>query len=216
MMQRNTLKEQAYAIMKARIIDCTYPPESFLVESELMEQVGASRTPIREALNKLEQENLVRILPKRGVMVTGITMTALDEVYEVRQMVEPYIIEHYGHLLEKEKLTEQIAQIQNSAALPTGTQFHAVDDDLHKMLLMVSNNTHLQRMMDTIYAENSRIRVFSGLKVETRRAQTLVEHTEILQHLLAGDVAKASHAMQKHLANSKKTAVDALRATGTR
>ena len=67
-MAKNTLKEQAYSIIKENIINCTYAPSSFLVESELMQQVGASRTPIREALNKLEQEMsaLVKIVAQGG------------------------------------------------------------------------------------------------------------------------------------------------------
>ena len=114
-MAKNTLKEQAYAIIKENIINCTYAPSSFLVESELMQQVGASRTPIREALNKLEQENLVRILPKRGVLVCDITMGTLNEVYEVRRLVEPYIVREYGCRLDEEALRREYEQVEQSA-----------------------------------------------------------------------------------------------------
>jgi DNA-binding GntR family transcriptional regulator len=215
-LKRDTLKDKAYLLIKQRIIDCTYPPDSFLVESELMEQVGASRTPIREALNKLEQENLVRILPKRGVMVSGISLSALHELYEVRLLVEPYVIEHYGRRIPKEKLTAQLARTNASAALPTGVQFHAVDNDLHQMLLEAGGNVYLKGMMDNIYAENSRIRMFSGMRIEDRRTETLAEHTEILQKMLAEDFKGAAQAMRVHLENSKETALHALRAAGGR
>lgn len=209
-MAKDTLKDRAYAIIKEKIIDCTYAPATFLVESELMQQVGASRTPIREALNKLEQENLVRILPKRGVLVSEITMRTLDEVYEVRFLVEPYIVRTYAHLLAREALAAEREQVEKSALLPTGLQLHRVDNDLHQMLLNVAGNAYLRAMMDNIYGQNNRIRVFSGQKVDSRRIETCREHMEILDLLLAGEYERAAGAMTRHLENSKATAVRAL------
>lgn len=214
-MAKNTLKEQAYAIIKENIINCVYAPSSFLVESELMQQVGASRTPIREALNKLEQENLVRILPKRGVLVSDITMGTLNEVYEVRRLVEPYIVREYGCRLDGEALRREYEQVKQSARLPTGMQLHRVDNDLHQMLLNVSGNSYLCAMMDNIYGHNNRIRVFSGMKVAERRSDTCKEHLEILRFLLEQDYERAAQAMLTHLENSKQTAVRALLAAGT-
>ncbi len=215
-MAKDTLKDRAYAIIKEKIIDCTYPPATFLVESELMQEVGASRTPIREALNKLEQENMVRILPKRGVLVCDITMRMLDEVYEVRRLVEPYIVRTYAHLLSREALAVEREQIARSAQLPTGLQLHRVDNDLHQMLLTVSGNAYLMAMMDNIYSQNNRIRVFSGMKDDSRRTGTCREHMEILDLILAGQYEQAAQAMECHLENSKQTAVRALLAAGGR
>ena len=64
-MQKESLKNKAYNLIKTKIVNCEYPPNSFLNETLLMDEIGSSRTPIREALSKLEQENLVRILPKK-------------------------------------------------------------------------------------------------------------------------------------------------------
>ena len=64
-MAKESLKSKAYNLIKTKIVNCEYAPGTFLNESMLMGEIGSSRTPIREALSKLEQENLVRILPKR-------------------------------------------------------------------------------------------------------------------------------------------------------
>ena len=60
------LKNKAYSVIKERIISCQYKPNSFLNEADLIQEIDASRTPIREALNKLEQEGFVKIIPKKG------------------------------------------------------------------------------------------------------------------------------------------------------
>ena len=88
---KENLKEKAYAIIKNKIICCEYRPGQFLNEQELRESVGASRTPIREALNKLEQEGLLEILPKRGVLVRDITLQEVNAIFEIRCMIEPYV-----------------------------------------------------------------------------------------------------------------------------
>ena len=70
---KESLKEFAYRLLRKQITDCTILPGTLLSEKELGEKLGVSRTPIREALNRLEQEQLVSILPKRGVLVSEIT-----------------------------------------------------------------------------------------------------------------------------------------------
>ncbi|MEG2678136.1 MAG: GntR family transcriptional regulator, partial [Oscillospiraceae bacterium] len=73
-MRESNLKEKAYAKIKENIISLAYAPGEFLNETQLSEEIGVSRTPVREALNHLEKENLVRVIPKRGVMVSEINI----------------------------------------------------------------------------------------------------------------------------------------------
>ena len=71
--EENNLKQIAYETIKRKIIHCDYMPNDILSEMMLMEEIDASRTPIREALNMLSQEGLVRIIPKKGIMVLSLT-----------------------------------------------------------------------------------------------------------------------------------------------
>ena len=88
------LKQIAYETIKRKIIHCDYMPNDILSEMMLMEEIDASRTPIREALNMLSQEGLVRIIPKKGIMVLPLTMKEVAMTFEARMLMEPYIIEH--------------------------------------------------------------------------------------------------------------------------
>lgn len=83
------LRDKAYEMIKEMIINCQLTPGEPISETELMKVVGSSRTPIREALNKLEHENLVTIYPKRGIFVTGITIKDVIDIYTIREVVEP-------------------------------------------------------------------------------------------------------------------------------
>ena len=81
-------------------------PNDILSEMMLMEEIDASRTPIREALNMLSQEQLVQIIPKKGIMVLPLTMKEIAMTFEARLLMEPYIIENYSKYIDMDKLLE--------------------------------------------------------------------------------------------------------------
>ena len=100
-----SLKLQAYHYLKSRILSCEYAPSQFLNEQKLCAEMGnISRTPMRDALGRLEQEGLIAILPKKGLMVSPITDEDVHSIYEVRLLVEPYSLRVYGSLLPREEL----------------------------------------------------------------------------------------------------------------
>ena len=106
------LKQIAYETIKRKIIHCDYMPNDILSEMMLMEEIDASRTPIREALNMLSQEGLVRIIPKKGIMVLPLTMKEVAMTFEARMLMEPYIIEHYNQYIDHEKLCDLRAKLK--------------------------------------------------------------------------------------------------------
>lgn len=206
MSEKVNLKDRAYSIIKNKIIHCEYKPGEFLVESELMDVVGASRTPIREALNKLEQEGYIDILPKKGVMVRNITIAELNEIYEVRFLVEPYIIRTYGNLIPK-NLVLELKESLNQAGTDAESSYHK-DEELHSMLMKISQNTYLMDILNRLYAQNHRLRILSGNLLSYRNAETIIEHELILDALLEKDYEKAAQAMMNHLQNSKDASMN--------
>lgn len=209
-MAKESLKERSYQYIREGILTLRYPPGSFLDEAHLVEEIGASRTPIREALNKLEQENLVRIFPKRGVLVCDLTLADLNEVYEVRLLLEPYIIRTYASALPREALLAARERIGGQQA----EDINDADDQLHQMLADSCANSYVRAMMGRIYYQNHRIRILSDRKNHHRRPDTGSEHLAIVDHLLAGDSAAAADAMTAHLLNSKEAAIAAMLSSG--
>ena len=90
---KTSLKLQAYQYLKTKILNCEYRPNEFLNEQKLCAEMGnISRTPMRDALGRLEQEGLITILPKKGLMVSGITEEDVHSMFEMRLLVEPYAL----------------------------------------------------------------------------------------------------------------------------
>ncbi len=95
-----SLKQQAYQTIRTKILNCEYAPNSYLNEEQLCKEINVSRTPIRDALSRLEQENLIKILPKKGVVVAPLNINEINMIYETRILLEPYILATYGNRID--------------------------------------------------------------------------------------------------------------------
>lgn len=210
-MKKESLKQKAYCIIKTKIINCEYLPGAFLNESILMEEINTSRTPIREALNKLEQENLVAILPKKGVVVSELSINEINMIYQVRSSIEPYIIRTCAGKIDKDVLkivrSNVISDIKEKENM---YKYYKIDDDFHRFLISSSGNKYFHQTIDCIYNQIHRMRILSGEKIDQRLSQTQSEHLEIIDYLLQGNTEASADAMQRHLDNSKNATLASL------
>ncbi len=200
-----SLKERAYRIIRENIINLRFPPGSILNEKDLVEQIGASRTPIREALSRLEQDQLVVILPQRGSFVAEISAKTINDVYQVREMLEPELVRRVVPILEEAGL----AAFRDRFAALRGDDYEkaiAADNDFHNFVLRSCNNDYLSRMMGTLYAENERIRILM-IRAPQRMQESTVEHLAIIEAMMARDVNLAVEAMRIHMANARRSAI---------
>lgn len=214
-MAKNSLKEKAYQMIKTNIISCAYEPGAFLNETELMEMVGTSRTPIREALNKLEQENLVKIIAKKCIIVSELAVHDVGDIYQVRVLIEPQMILLWGKDISKKKLSQYLEDIKKAQYRAGCNEKYALDDTLHTMILDVCQNTYLVQMMKHLQDQNYRIRVMAG-STDARLSQSVDEHIIITDLLLADNYKEAANAMVVHLENAKKAAFDCLQSRSAR
>ena len=119
-----SLKLQAYQYLKTKILNCEYRPNEFLNEQKLCAEMGnISRTPMRDALGRLEQEGLITILPKKGLMVSGITEEDVHSMFEMRLLVEPYALRTYGNLPLIEPLESRESKKIEELALVIDTSY---------------------------------------------------------------------------------------------
>ena len=100
-MSRPSLKQIAYNTIKEKILSCEYEPSSFFNEEALCEELQMSRTPVRDALSRMEQENLIQIVPKKGFFIAPMSITEINMVFEGRLLLEPYIIINYCQHLSR-------------------------------------------------------------------------------------------------------------------
>ena len=148
-----SLKLQAYQYLKTKILNCEYRPNEFLNEQKLCAEMGnISRTPMRDALGRLEQEGLITILPKKGLMVAGITEEDVHSMFEMRLLVEPYALRTYGADIPREKLEHFMRMMHEPDVID---DFCKVDDDFHELLMSTLPNKYLRSAYDRITGLNT-------------------------------------------------------------
>ena len=210
MPEKKSLKQQAYDEIKRKIVTCEYAPNTLLNEELLREELHVSRTPIRDALSRLEQKGLITILPKKGIMASSLSINDINMVFEVRMMYEPYALLHYGSRIPYSVLTHSYELLSDLDAMSEDWAFFQADDAFHAAVVQAIGNRFLLQTYEWIQDQNLRFRVMTGQTSAPRLEDTSKEHTRILEACLKKDWSEAASAMKDHLINSKNATFDLL------
>jgi len=199
------LKNHAYSTLKERLINCIYPPGSLLNEAQLATELELSRTPVREAISRLEMEGFVKIMPKKGIYVTDILLGDVLQIFQTRIEIEPIALRLAApHLPEAElqqfcqKFMEPITDIKNSFRLDTA---------MHLFIIEHCGNRYIIDMMRRVFEENTRI-IISSKQNQVQIHDAKQEHLEILNQLLEGKYAEAETNMRNHIETCRRAALD--------
>ncbi|QKW07695.1 GntR family transcriptional regulator [Streptomyces sp. NA04227] len=193
--------ERVYQHVKQAVLERRYEGGTLLTEGELAEAVGVSRTPVREALLKLEVEGLLKLYPKKGAMVLPVSAQEIADVVETRQLVEthavrkavpapPALLARLEELLERQKA--QAAAGDLAATAVTDRCFHAE-------IVRHGGNAILSRLYDQLRDRQLRMGVAVMHSHPDRIAKNIAEHAEILQALRDGDVEDAVALVHGHV-----------------
>ncbi len=194
-------KEKIYQSLRADIISHRLRPGQAIREDELADRLGVSRTPVREMLRRLEQEDLVRVVPNRGVFVSELTDKDIEEVLEIRLALETAAARSAATKLSPEHIKELKdirKQLDTAVKLKDSVLSFEADTRLHGLILQAAGNKRAHRIINNLMGQIHRIRFISGHK-PGRIDTTVKEHKEIVQALLNGNPVVAEEAMMKHL-----------------
>jgi DNA-binding GntR family transcriptional regulator len=199
------LKANAYQILKERLVDCVYPPGSMLNEAQLATELQLSRTPIREAISKLEMEGFVQILPKKGIYVTNITLNEVVQVFQTRLEIEPVALRLAAPHLPKEELQAFCEKFRNpSRDIPNSFR---LDTAMHLFIVEHCGNRYIIDMMHRVFEENTRI-IISSKQNQAHIHDAKQEHLDILTLLIQDEFEKAEAAMRSHVEECRQAALD--------
>jgi DNA-binding GntR family transcriptional regulator len=192
-----SLADKAYLAIRDRIVSLELAPGALIDERSLVDELGMSRTPVREALMRLAQERLVEVYPRRGMFVTGVDIRELARLSEVRAVLEPEAAR-----LAAERATD--AEREDLAAL--GDEIAAADDlmsldeRIHRAVYRAAHNDLLATTLEQYYVLALRIWSMAG-----ERAQELEEavdtHRALLEAIVDGDGGRAAETMRAHVEN---------------
>jgi DNA-binding GntR family transcriptional regulator len=150
-----------YQTLRKQITLLEYKPGAVLREKEIMAAFGVSRTPVREALIRLEMDGLVRIIPNRGTFVADVSFRQLKDIFEIRS----YLIRLSGQLAAARITDEELAEIRErigrlKAARDPKTIMQ-LDGELHEIINRATKNEALVKILDTLHDQAVRIWAFS-------------------------------------------------------
>lgn len=198
--------ERVYAHVKQAVLDRRYPGGELLTEGELAEAVGVSRTPVREALLRLEVEGLLRLYPKKGALVLPVSAREIIDVVETRMLVEVHAARRAVPLAESVlvRLEELLVRQEELAAAGDLAEVAVADRCFHATLVKATGNEILTRLYDQLRDRQLRMGVAVMHAHPDRIAKNIAEHTEIFRALKAGDTDAAVAAVQGHVGSVER------------
>ena len=209
-MAKTNLNTLAYNSIRQKIVACEYAPGTFLNEEFLTEDLNLSRTPVRDALGRLEQEGLIQIRPKRGIMVTGLSINDINMIFEMRMLYEPYVILNYGSLMPEKKLAEFYNIFCNTKINENFAEkkdyYYDLDTDFHSMIIHSCPNIYIHQNYNLISTQDIRFRHMTGDCSVSRLEETFKEHLAIITPCIQKNWEEAAEKMRIHIQESKKAA----------
>lgn len=199
--QVKTIRGQVYQILRNEICSGQYLPGSWLQEAELTEHFGVSRSPVREALRQLVADGLLIEVPNKGVFVKEFTCRDIDEIFDMRLLLESYAIrKSHGRMTSAraEQLMELLEKLEKTHAVGDLESYTKVDEVLHNQIVELSDNSLVKSTYERVRSMNQQFRVLS-LSSRKRFDDSLVEHRRIIHALATGDLETAQRVNEEHL-----------------
>lgn len=209
----DTAADRVYAHAKAGILTRRYAPHELLTEGELGDSVGVSRTPVREALLRLQAEGLVRLLPKRGALVQPVTADEIANVLETRRLVESFAVRKAvgvggGGLVAR--LGAHLQAMRDAMAVRDAARYVEADRDFHAEIVAATGNTILIDLYRSLRDRQLRMGTINLLAADSddvdpaRMRATLAEHQAILDAVAARTLRGADAAVAAHLDHAEQ------------
>ena len=201
------LRDVVFNTLRQAILKGELAPGERLMEIQLAEKLGVSRTPNREAIRKLELEGLVLMIPRKGAEVAKISEKSLRDVLEVRRSLEELAIELACERMEAEDL-RRLEQCQENfcRAIRSGSPMEMAESDeaFHDVIYQSTGNEKLVQMLNNLREQMYRYRL-EYIKDADKRQVLMVEHEHILSALKVRNLAEARMAAREHIDNQEIT-----------
>ncbi|ABB16185.1 MULTISPECIES: GntR family transcriptional regulator [Carboxydothermus] len=210
------LRELVFETLREAIINGVLKPGERLMEVQLAEELGVSRTPVREAIRKLELEGFVVMIPRKGAYVAGISLKDVADVFEVRAALESLAAGLAAERItdeEIEELERVLVQQQSLAESDRLEDIIRADTDFHEVLYRASRNERLIQIVSHLREQIQRFRTAS-LSQPGRLRLALEEHKEIVEAIAERNVEKAQALAREHIENAEQSMINGLKERG--
>lgn len=205
-MGASSLADRAYLSIRDLIVSLELAPGALIDERQLVETLGIGRTPVREALRRLAQEQLVEVFPRRGMFVTGVDVRDLARISEVRTALEPEAARLAAERATDEERDELAAL---SGQIKAGADLMGLDERIHRAVYAGAHNHLLEKTLGEYYVLALRIWM-----IALARAQDLEDaveaHRDLVHEIVVGNGDGAAEVMRAHVENFEQAMRKAL------
>jgi DNA-binding GntR family transcriptional regulator len=210
------LRELVLDAIRSAIMSGILQPRERLMEIQMADELGVSRTPIREALRKLELEGFIVMVPRKGAYVADLSFKDIADVFEIRAALEGLaaglaaerITEEELEVMERLLVEKQEAITNNDIG-----KLVEVDTKFHEMLYKASRNERLSSIISNLREQIQRFRLTS-LSFPGRMKESLEEHKKIVEAIQSRDIQIARHLAQEHIENAEHVLIECLKKEG--
>jgi DNA-binding GntR family transcriptional regulator len=207
------MREIVLERLRKAILEGSLKQGDRLVETVVAENMGVSRTPVREAFRQLEIEGLAENLPRKGTVVKGLSKQDITEIYEIREMLEGLEVRLACSRISEEQigvLSEKISKMENCINNQDTSEYWKLHAEFHKILLTASGNRRVIDQLNQINEYLAKLRN-STLVMDNRRYQALEEHKAIVEAFRRRDEALAEKVGRVHVVNAMKFLAEKIR-----
>jgi DNA-binding GntR family transcriptional regulator len=198
------INEQVYEAIETAIVRCELGPGTVLGDRQLAEVLGVSRTPVRDALHRLESSGLVERRGRMGWMASTFALQDVRELFELRRIFEPLGLERLSETWEEaivRELSHSFEKFPERLTRDLLPDYLHEDRRFHKQIVGCSRNGRIIRFYGTVEKQIDRIRHYLSYNYEGRVEASLKEHREICAAIAAHDLSAATEALDNHLRN---------------
>ncbi len=205
-----SLRGRVFTKIREDILKGRYKQNEALIETKISEELGVSRTPVREAIRQLELEGLVTSIPNKGVIVSGIKTKDIQDIYAIRSLIEGLSAKWAAQNINQEQieaLEEIIYLSEFHLAKGHLEQLYELDNRFHEMIYDISNSKILRHVLSDFHHYVQRVRRAS-LSSNERAEKSIMEHKGILEAMKQGDYLKVEALTNEHVSNTAKNVAD--------
>jgi len=207
------LRELVLDAIRSAIMNGTLQPRERLMEIQMAEELGVSRTPIREALRNLELEGFIVMVPRKGAYVADLSFKDIADVFEIRAALEGLAAGLAAERITEEELEDMerlLVEKRDAITQNDIGKLVEVDTKFHALMYQASRNERLSSIISNLREQIQRFRLTS-LSYPGRMKESLNEHKKIVEAIQSRDIQIARHLAQEHIENAENVLIECLR-----
>jgi DNA-binding GntR family transcriptional regulator len=198
-LNRTTTAHDVTRVLRRRILEGRYPVDKFIRQDTIAQELGVSRIPVREALAQLEAEGLVVREKYRGALIPKLSLAEIEEIYEMRAIIEPYLIRHAIRRITPEQIARLKSIVDRSRKTKAVKDWAGLNIEFHRTLFAAADKPLALQVLDNLLVRADRYLKLQNFRSSTTKEESDSQHGQILKCVVNGDVEGAVTALTEHI-----------------